>query len=41
VDWSRTQATNDSYFELAPQSLRGGRQDDSVYQTVNRKRPDS
>jgi hypothetical protein len=31
VDWSRTQPTQDSYFDLVPDSLRGGRQDDAVY----------
>lgn len=31
VDWSRTEQTNDPYFELAPDSLFGGRQDDAVY----------
>ena len=31
VDWSRTQPTSDSYFDLAPDCLRGGRQDDLVY----------
>jgi hypothetical protein len=38
VDWSRTQPTNDSYFELAPDCLRGGRQDDPVYNRDNRRR---
>jgi hypothetical protein len=39
VDWSRTQATSDSYFDLAPDGLRGGRLDDGVYQRDNRRRP--
>lgn len=38
VDWSRTQPTQDSYFELAPDCLRGGRQDDLVYDRKNRRR---
>ncbi len=38
VDWSRTQSTQDSYFELAPDCLRGGRQDDAVYQRENRRK---
>jgi SnoaL-like domain len=40
VDWSRTQPTTDSYFELAPDCLRGGRLDDLVYDRKNRRRPD-
>lgn len=36
VDWSRTQATVDSYFDMAADCLRGGRQDDAVYDTNNR-----
>ncbi len=39
VDWSRTEPTADSYFEQVPDTLRGGRQDDAVYQTANRVRP--
>ena len=39
VDWSRTEATRDTYFDLAPDCLRGGRQDDAVYQRDNRRRP--
>jgi hypothetical protein len=31
VDWSNSRPTNDPYFELAPDSLLGRRQDDSVY----------
>lgn len=38
VDFSRTQPTNDSYFDLAPDCLRGGRQDDFVYDRENRRR---
>lgn len=38
VDFSRTQPTNDPYFEMAPDGLRGGRQDDLVYNTDNRRR---
>ena len=41
VDWSRTEASADSYFELAPDCLRGGRQDDAVYRIDNRRRPES
>jgi len=36
VDWSRSQPSNDPYFDLAPDCLRGGRQDDAVYQRNNR-----
>ncbi len=39
VDWSRTQPTSDSYFDMAPDSLRGGRRDDAVYDRDNRRRP--
>jgi hypothetical protein len=39
VDWSRTRPTQDSYFELAPDSFRGGRHDDLVYNRENRRRP--
>ena len=39
VDWSRSQATSDSYFELAPDCLRGSRADDPVYRRANRCRP--
>lgn len=38
VDWSRTQPTCDTYFDLAPDCLRGGRQDDLVYDRANRRR---
>lgn len=37
VDWSRTQPTQDSYFDLATDCLRGGRQDDLVYDRENRR----
>lgn len=36
VDWSRTEASRDSYFDMAPDGLRGGRQDDAVYDKSNR-----
>lgn len=39
VDWSRTEPTSDSYFDLAPNGLRGSRSDDAVYQRANRYRP--
>lgn len=39
VDWSRTQTTQDSYFDLAPDSLRGARQEDAVYDRANRRKP--
>ncbi|QFU75117.1 nuclear transport factor 2 family protein [Halioglobus maricola] len=39
VDWSRSAPTNDPYFELAPGTLRGGRQDDAVYHRDNRRKP--
>ena len=38
VDWSRTEPTRDPYFELAPDGLRGGRQDDLVYDRKIRRR---
>jgi hypothetical protein len=38
VDWSRTQPTSDSYFELATDCLRGGRLDDAVYDRESRRR---
>ncbi len=38
VDWSRTQATDDRYFALAPNGLRGGRLDDAVYDTAARSK---
>ena len=39
VDWSRSQPTNDPYFTLAPDCLRGARADDAVYQRANRRKP--
>jgi len=38
VDWSRTQTTADSYFDMAPDCYRGGRQNDRVYQRNDRHR---
>lgn len=38
VDWSRSQATNDPYFEMAPDTLLGGRLDDSVYDLERRRK---
>ena len=35
-DWSRTQPTNDVYFEAAPDGLRGSRRDDAVYDRAKR-----
>lgn len=39
VDWSRTGPTCDTYFDMAPDSLRGGRQDDAVYDRAGRRQP--
>lgn len=39
VDWSRTEPTRDSYFDQVPDGLRGGRQDDAVYDKSNRVKP--
>lgn len=39
VDWSRTVATQDSYFDLAPDCLRGARAGDAVYDTTQRYKP--
>lgn len=39
VDWSRTSPSNDPYFDMAPDCLRGGRQGDAVFQRNNRQRP--
>jgi hypothetical protein len=40
VDWSRTEPSNDPYFQLAPDSLLGGRLDDAVYdREARRKQP--
>ena len=38
IDWSRTQPTADTYFEIAPDCYRGGRRDDRVYQHDDRRR---
>ena len=38
-DWSHTRPTNDPYFELAPQGLRGGRLDDRSYDPALRRKP--
>jgi hypothetical protein len=35
-DWSRTSPTNDVYFEMAPNGLRGSRSDDAVYDRTRR-----
>ena len=37
-DWARTSPTNDAYFDAAPNGLRGGRQDDAVYDWERRRR---
>jgi len=37
-DWSRTSPTNDVYFEIAPDGLRGSRQDDAVYDRAKRRK---
>lgn len=39
VDWSRTDASAGSYFDQAPDCLRGGRLDDAVYDRASRYRP--
>jgi hypothetical protein len=39
VDWSRTEPSCDSFFDQAPDSLRGGRMDDAVYDKASRRRP--
>jgi len=39
VDWSRTEQSQDSYFDQAPDCLRGERNTDAVYQRDNRCRP--
>lgn len=39
VDWSRTEPTNDPYFTAAPDTLRGARTDDAVYDTAKRYGP--
>ncbi|CAH0991011.1 hypothetical protein SIN8267_01112 [Sinobacterium norvegicum] len=38
VDWSRTEPTNDPYFEQAPDSLFGARNDDAVYDRDARRK---
>jgi len=37
-DWSRTEKTNDVYFDAAPNGLRGSRRDDAVYNRMNRRK---
>lgn len=39
VDWSRTEPTNDTYFDMATDCYRGGRQDDAVYDRSGRRKP--
>ena len=39
-DWSRTTPTNDPYFDMVTNGLRGSRRDDAVYDRTNRRRPD-
>ena len=39
VDWSHSQPSNDPYFSLAPDCLRGARTEDAVYRRGNRRRP--
>ncbi len=41
VDWSRTEPTNEPYFDSAPDCFRGGRQDDRVYKTEDRYNPNN
>ncbi len=36
-DWSNTSPTNDPYFEAVPDGLRGGRQDDALYDLGRRR----
>ncbi|WP_085757370.1 nuclear transport factor 2 family protein [Oceanicoccus sagamiensis] len=38
VDWSRTDPTNDPYFQQAPDSLFGSRLDDAVYDREARRK---
>ena len=38
VDWTRTQPTLDSFFAQAPDTLRGGRLDDAVYDKERRRK---
>lgn len=39
-DWSRTSPTNDIYFDMVPNGLRGSRGDDAVYGKANRRKPE-
>ena len=39
VDWSRTEATADTYFDQAPDCIRGARQDDPLYDRKKRYKP--
>ncbi|MFK8020550.1 MAG: nuclear transport factor 2 family protein [Pseudomonadales bacterium] len=39
ADWSRSGSSCDDFFVQAPQSLRGGRLDDAVYQRDHRHKP--
>lgn len=39
VDWSHSRSSNDPYFELAPDCLRGSRADDAVFRRDRRRRP--
>ena len=39
-DWTRTSPTHEPYFEMMPNGLRGGRQDDAVYDKANRRKPE-
>ena len=38
VDWTRSEPVSEPYFEMAPDCLRGGRQDDAVFRRDNRYR---
>lgn len=38
VDWSRSRPTNDPYFEMAPDTLLGGRLDDAVFDRDARRK---
>jgi hypothetical protein len=37
-DWSRSQPTNDPYFDASPDGLRGARLDDAVYDRDSRRK---
>lgn len=39
VDWSRTEPTQDPYFDLVPDGHRGGREFDLLYRRDNRYKP--